>query len=243
MHRNSQLEYQRVLDSLITKGSRWLDIGCGTSVLPLWLRNSVEIQRELIARCDVACGCDPVDDRPHAAGLPKYVGDCSTLPYPDNFFTIVTANMVVEHVDDPARFASEVRRVLAPGGTFVLHTPNLHHPLIALAAALPNPLVRWFASHADGRDSADIFPTRYRINTPTAIRSLPGFELQDLQCVATGPLLHKIPLLRSLESLFMRQAEHSRLRNLQADWIALLRKPAPFLLPAAAQAQQPALAA
>lgn len=228
MQRNSQIAYKYVLDSLIRKGSRWLDIGCGTSILPLWIRDSVKFQRDLISRCEIACGCDPVDDRPHCAGLKKFVGDCRTLPYPDNFFNIVTANMVAEHVDDPVRFASEVRRVLAPEGLFVLHTPNLHHPLIALAAALPGRIVRWVASTCDGRDHSDIFPTFYRMNTPRALKSLPGLEVVDLQCLSTGPLLHKVPVLRSLETLFIENAQHSLLRNRQADWIALLKKPATF---------------
>lgn len=228
MQRNSQFGYKHVLDTLIRDDSRWLDIGCGESVLPLWIRDSISFQHDLIRRCEVAHGCDPVDDRPHRAGLEKFVGDCTTLPYPDNFFNLVTANMVAEHVDSPEQFASEVRRVLTPGGLFVLHTPNVHHPLIALASALPHSFVRWFASLADGRSHCDIFPTFYRINTRRAIHSLPGFHVVDLQCVPTGPLLHKIPLVRSLETLFIHLAHHSLLRDLQSDWIALLKKSGTF---------------
>ena len=89
---------------------------------------------------------------------------------------------------------------------------------------MPAGLIRWFASLCDGRATCDIFPTFYRINSREAIHSLPGFDVLDIECLPTGPLLHKIPLLRSLESLFMQHAHHCLLHNLQADWIALLRK-------------------
>lgn len=226
MLRNSELDYKLLLDSLIQPGSRWLDVGCGISILPLWIRDSIDFQLDLISRCEVALGCDPVDNRPHNAGLEKSVGDCSTLPYPDNFFTLVTANMVVEHVEDPRQFASEVHRVLAPGGIFALHTTNRHHPAIAVASRLPSSLVSWFASYSDGRASEDIFPTFYRMNTHRDIVSLPGFDPVEVRCLATGPLLHKLPVLRALEALFIRHAHRRPLSKLQSNWIAVLKKPA-----------------
>jgi ubiquinone/menaquinone biosynthesis C-methylase UbiE len=35
---------------------------------------------------------------------------------------LVTANMVVEHAEDPAALFAEVDRVLRPGGSFLVHT-------------------------------------------------------------------------------------------------------------------------
>lgn len=224
MQRNSQLEYKALLDSLIVPGSRWLDIGCGISVIPTWIKDSIPFQHNLIARCKLVCGCDPADDRPHVAEINKFVGDCTPLPYADDSFTIVTANMVVEHVEDPVQFMDEVRRVLVPGGMFVLHTPNRHHPVMALASLLPNRFVRWFASRSDGRDEQDIFPTFYRMNSYSDFTSLSGFEATEIRCLPTGPLLHKIPLLRSAEAFFIRKGHLPFLRNLQSNWLAVLTK-------------------
>ncbi len=52
------------------------------------------------------------------------------LPLEDCEFDLIWASEVIEHVADTARWLSEVRRVLAPGGRLLLTTPN--HPRAAL---------------------------------------------------------------------------------------------------------------
>jgi ubiquinone/menaquinone biosynthesis C-methylase UbiE len=46
------------------------------------------------------------------------------LPFEDNAFDLVWASEVIEHVADTARWLSEVRRVLAPGGRLLVTTPS-----------------------------------------------------------------------------------------------------------------------
>jgi SAM-dependent methyltransferase len=46
------------------------------------------------------------------------------LPFDDNSFTLVWASEVIEHVADTARWLSEVRRVLTPGGRLLVTTPS-----------------------------------------------------------------------------------------------------------------------
>jgi SAM-dependent methyltransferase len=46
------------------------------------------------------------------------------LPFADNSFDLVWSSEVIEHVADTARWLSEVRRVLAPGGRLLLTTPS-----------------------------------------------------------------------------------------------------------------------
>lgn len=221
---HSQLDYKNLLDSIVSPGCRWLDIGCGHTLVPDWIHGSVPFQRRLLSRCEIARGCDPVDDRPHKAGLQKYVGDCTVLPYPDGFFNLVTANMVVEHIKDTQSFGREVHRVLAPGGKFVFHTPNLRNPVIFLASLLPARLVRFVANRLDGRSHEDVFPTYYRMNTRRAISRVPGFDILNLRCSPTGPLLRKVPLVGRVESMFIRGAFHPLLEDLQADLIVILEK-------------------
>ena len=45
------------------------------------------------------------------------------LPFEDNSFDLVWASEVMEHVGDTARWLSEVRRVLTPGGRLLVTTP------------------------------------------------------------------------------------------------------------------------
>ena len=50
-------------------------------------------------------------------------GDVCDLPFEDERFALVLATDIVEHVDDDVRALSEIRRVLAPGGTAVITVP------------------------------------------------------------------------------------------------------------------------
>lgn len=54
--------------------------------------------------------------------------DGGTIDHPDSSFDVVMANEVLEHVPDEARTLGEIRRVLAPGGTFVVFSPNRLYP-------------------------------------------------------------------------------------------------------------------
>ena len=53
------------------------------------------------------------------------------LPLADGEVDLVWSSEVIEHVADTARWLSEVRRVLAPGGRLLLTTPN--HGRLAVA--------------------------------------------------------------------------------------------------------------
>lgn len=221
---HSQYNYRDTLDRLVKSNTRWLDLGCGHTILPDWIRDSVSFQKNLLARCELARGYDPVDDRPHLAGLVKEVLQGDRLPFEDGFFNLVTANMVVEHVVDPFPFAREVHRVLSKGGLFVAHTSNLYYFEYFTAKLLPRSIARKVAHYVDDREYDDIFPAHYHINTRSAFERLPGFRIQTLEAITTGPKYGKIPVLNLIESGMIRLANFPRLHDLRSDWIAVLQK-------------------
>jgi SAM-dependent methyltransferase len=49
-------------------------------------------------------------------------GDAGSLPYPDDTFTCAIMTGVFGFISNPVAVLSEIRRVLAPGGRFVLFT-------------------------------------------------------------------------------------------------------------------------
>lgn len=52
------------------------------------------------------------------------VADMRDLPFEDGYFASVLSNQSLEHVPDPERAVAQVARVLQPGGTAMLVTPN-----------------------------------------------------------------------------------------------------------------------
>ena len=51
----------------------------------------------------------------------------AAFPLPADHANVVLANQVLEPVIDPSHFVSEARRILKPGGIFVLATPNIRY--------------------------------------------------------------------------------------------------------------------
>jgi len=57
-------------------------------------------------------------------GIEVKVGRLEEMRYPDDSFDAVTLQHVIEHVFDPVATMREVFRILKPGGTVVVLTPN-----------------------------------------------------------------------------------------------------------------------
>jgi len=52
------------------------------------------------------------------------LGDMTRAPFPDCSFDVVVSVEVLEHVEEDERYVAQTRRVLKPGGVFLLTTPN-----------------------------------------------------------------------------------------------------------------------
>jgi SAM-dependent methyltransferase len=65
--------------------------------------------------------------RAHGLGLTVLRADVTTpgLPVADGAADVVIMSELIEHLVDPDRAVAEVRRVLRPGGSLLLSTPNL----------------------------------------------------------------------------------------------------------------------
>ena len=85
-------------------------------------------------------------------------GDIGSLPFRDESFDLVTANTVVEHLADPERQFREIGRVLRPGGTLLLHTPNaLGYPTM-IGRLVPETIKGVLIRALDSRPPEDVFP-------------------------------------------------------------------------------------
>jgi ubiquinone/menaquinone biosynthesis C-methylase UbiE len=124
--RNFQWAYREMLRLLIDPGRRWLDLGCGHQFLPEWMPGSEKEEIAILKKAQISVGIDA--DLPslskHRMLQDRVLGDIEQLPFRDHSFDLVTANMVVEHVQDPCGLLDEVSRILSPNGLFLFHTPN-----------------------------------------------------------------------------------------------------------------------
>lgn len=228
--RNAQYAYFDTLDQTLQQGDRWLDLGCGRRLAPLWLRHRTTVERTLLARAAECVGADPDAAALNDNALPirKHLATAERVPEPDGSFDLITANMVVEHLDDPGAALAEAARLLRPGGRVLLHTPNRWYPLTAAAACVPYPLRRRIAGALEKRPAHDIYPTRYRMNTPGAFArhaAKAGLLVEQVTRTADSPETLRLGPLVAPELALIALTRLRPLRGMQSNLIVTLRKP------------------
>lgn len=159
--------------------------------------------------------------------------DLEHLPFATESIDLLTSNMVVEHLDHPATVFSEFARVLRPGGRVIIHTPNAYSYFVLGSRLLPSGrFKRRLASALDGRAESEIFPTRYRANTPARLRSLmreAGLREESCRMVANDAVAARVsPVLAALELLYIRLTLLSVFRLLRVTILASFRKDKPW---------------
>jgi ubiquinone/menaquinone biosynthesis C-methylase UbiE len=136
----------------VEPGQRVLDLGCGEGDFTAAL---AEAGAEPVG-ADVAERALERARARHGGLRFELVIPHGPFPWPDGAFDVVWASETIEHVVDTARWLSEVRRVLSPGGRLLLTTPD-HGPLRRLALALA---LGGFERHFDPRGDHLRFYTR-----------------------------------------------------------------------------------
>ena len=101
-------------------GLRVLDIGCGPRGSLDWADNTAE-----------RIGLDPLADeyrklRPEGYRMEMIASGSENIPCADGHFDVVASFNSLDHVDDLDKTVSEIKRVIRPGGHFLLLTDVNH---------------------------------------------------------------------------------------------------------------------
>jgi ubiquinone/menaquinone biosynthesis C-methylase UbiE len=224
--RYSQSHYRDLLDARVVPNCDWLELGCGHQMFASWMQKE---ERELAARSRRLIGID-LDMRglkENAVTDHSVFGDVGALPFAEGSFDLVTANMVVEHLEDPDAVLESVRRVLRPGGLFIFHTPNRNCAVMTIARIVPQFVKNWLALLLEEREEKDVFPTRYAMNDSEAIirhaRSA-GFAVREIRSVSTSATTALITPLCIIELLYLRLLERPAFAGLRSNLIATLER-------------------
>jgi SAM-dependent methyltransferase len=127
----------RLPADVLTQGARVLDVGAGHGRLLIALNAAFGTQGYGVDKY-VYAGLDSPDEKMAASrqiwSLHDRIGlkilspfdiEKNALPYPDDFFDLITSQQAIEHFHDtPKVVLDEMFRVLRPGGAVVLDTPN-----------------------------------------------------------------------------------------------------------------------
>ena len=94
-----------------------LDVGCGNGrfldgMKQLgWQVKGVEFNEHAVSVCKLS-------------GLDVHHGDLLSASFEANSFDVINVSHVIEHVPNPVQLFAELERVLKPGGTLIIKTPN-----------------------------------------------------------------------------------------------------------------------
>ncbi len=106
------------------EGLRVLDIGCGPRGSLDWAENAAE-----------RIGLDPLADDyrklcPEGYQMEMIASGSESIPFADGHFDIVASFNSLDHVDNLDKTISEIKRVVRPGGYFLLLTDVNHKPTL-----------------------------------------------------------------------------------------------------------------
>lgn len=206
----SQILYAQMLSKLVPDRAAWLDAGCGHQVFKI--KSTLE-EAQIVSRTNLAVGCDLdlQSLRMHRSFNLRACSDLRRLPFRSGGFNFITLNYVAEHLEDPNATFAELARVLRPGGTLVIVTPNALGYFVRLSRLghkfLPKSLIRRFILIREFRSPEDIYPTFYRANTRENLSCQlkdAGLTEEDFQMLRDPAIFNFIAPLAVLELLLAR---------------------------------------
>jgi len=193
-------------------GQVLLDLGCGRTAT--WLR-------AVTRRFTASLGVDPEVSDSSEGNMRLIRGSAYCIPCASHSVDIISMRNLLEHLDAPGEAMAECLRVLKPGGTAFVLTPNKWFPPVALGRLLPHS-ARWRINRLlTGAGEADTFRAFYRANTSAALKQLArdaGFRSCMTEYISEQPVyfMFSVALYRcwaAFERLCLRRKTFAGFRH------------------------------
>jgi dolichol-phosphate mannosyltransferase len=113
LQRYWQRRRHRIVTFWARGASRILDLGCGSSIIIQSLNNAIGMELSM-----------PKARFLNRRAVPVVRGSAFALPFRDACCDCVISSQVIEHIPQAAELFSEMWRVLEPGGTLLIGTPD-----------------------------------------------------------------------------------------------------------------------
>jgi len=137
--------------SIYENTGKFLDVGCG---LGMGLAYAHRLGFELYATEYDQGAIEFVQEK---FPVKVFKGDLSEAKFPSNHFDFIHISHVIEHVLDPKGYLIEMKRILKPGGTLAIGTPNMSS-LLYRSYKWFNHLTLKVPRIVDGLEHTFIFP-------------------------------------------------------------------------------------
>jgi SAM-dependent methyltransferase len=167
--------YEALVRRFVEPGTRWLDVGGGTSVFP----HNAALAGELSQRAALLVGVDPSANIHNNRFVHGRVQSAIEEYQSSHRFDLATLRMVVEHIVDPRQVMQALRTLVVPGGRVIIFTVNKWSPISLMSKATPFGLHHPLKKRFWGGEEKDTFPVQYLLNTRRDLRAAfhrGGFE-------------------------------------------------------------------
>jgi ubiquinone/menaquinone biosynthesis C-methylase UbiE len=150
--------FKHLMNSLNTEKGKFLDIGCGEG----------HVLQEAYSNGFEPYGVDIANNlSAEFSAFNFFNGNIIDAKFPDNFFSVVYMDSVLEHVMNPMETLHELNRILKPGGVLLLIVPNedsLENSFIRLIYSLT------FQSHKYGKIKPLVSPYHVQGYNATSLK-------------------------------------------------------------------------
>ena len=160
------IDFYLRIKSIINSNSVVLDFGAGKGT---WINDSCKLRREtrlIKGNVSKIYGADiDKDIFKNITVDESLLIENNKVPIEDNFFDLIICDFVIEHVEDVKKFASEINRLLKPGGWVCGRTPHAYSYPAIFARIVPNKFHQRVLKSIKPNINDTAFPTKYRLNT------------------------------------------------------------------------------